>query len=490
MTLAATYESADARVKLDLSALPLVANLPIYVERQLPGSSDWALVRGGAPAVPNAATATIYDYEFTPNVINSYRARTDARYDSFSRTLADDWGSLDSGEAWTESAGTGAITDFDVGSGFGSMTMSTVGSSRTAATTVASGDQDVYVDMAVSATATGASLLASIFGRQLNTLNFYSFDVFFQTDGTLTTRLQKTVAGVATTLKSVTPGITYSAAQFVRARLRVLGSTVQAKVWSALVSEPGPWTISLVDGSLTTGSTVLLRGRSETGNTNVNPQIRFDNFRAADIGTATLAFASVGTANVTPTFGEDEVWLKFPLLPFLNREIDLCNWTPELRPARGQVFEVLGRRLPVAVTDVRGSRRFDIVIAAEDSTEAEAIELALSFGDVGFIQPPGANTLCEKTRRFYPAQGYFFLGDLTSTRIFDGAFPQVLTMPLTEVAAPDPAVIGVTSTWQGIINAAAAGDFGTNNWSGVIATFATWFDVQQYQSDPGDEVVG
>ncbi|HEY3484348.1 MAG TPA: hypothetical protein VGK49_03140, partial [Ilumatobacteraceae bacterium] len=50
-------------------------------------------------------------------------------------------------------------------------------------------------------------------------------------------------------------------------------------------------------------------------------------------------------------------------------------------------------------------------------------------------------------------------------------------LPMTEVAAPGPEVVGSTVTWETLI-----AEFGT--WANVLAEFGTWEEVAEYVADP------
>lgn len=193
-------------------------------------------------------------------------------------------------------------------------------------------------------------------------------------------------------------------------------------------------------------------------------------YNASNVEVATYTYTAAITVTVVGT------WFKSVTFPFLNRTITVTDFDELTRPARGGVFDVLGRRLPVAVTEVRGSRRFALTLRAANKAEAEAITLLFSFGDVLLFQPPAGCNL--------PDQGYFFIGDTGETRPpRHDSTARYFTLEMTETAAPDPAVIGYAATWTGIGAAYAT-------WAAVVAAFPTWADVASYVSAPSDEVVG
>ncbi len=169
------------------------------------------------------------------------------------------------------------------------------------------------------------------------------------------------------------------------------------------------------------------------------------------------------------------VWLKNVGRPYLNRRVTVAGFSDVVAPARGGVFDVLGRRLPVAVTDVRGSRRYELTLVAADAAEASAIEFALSFGDTMLLHVPAGCVV--------PASMHVFVGDLATSRHSARATRRFLSLPLTEVDAPAAGVVGATITWQGVMNAYPT-------WADLLAAQASWLTLLESISAPSDEVVG
>lgn len=474
MTLVATFDPTNSRVALVGTVMPAIPGMDVFVERQV-GTGDWEGVRSGFPVIVSAGGFTIYDYEFTPNVLNNYRVRTDFVWDDMAPPVANSWGSADAGGAWTFS--TGVAADWDKAANVGTyvMTSATGVVSRQSLTVANAVQLDYFATVSQSQTVTGGGLFAQFRARGLT--NDIVTRVRFNAAGTVDLFLFEggVQVGAALAVFSFAAGNSYNV------RTRMVGQYYQAKLWQVGTTEPTAWNVSYTSLINPVSGSITVEASRETGNTNVNPVMTFSNFHVANLDTVTPQYSSLGTSSSTPT--QNSAWVKFPLRPFLNFQATLCNWSPEVRVARGTVFEVLGRRMPVAVNDVRGSRAFNVIFRAQDSTEAEAIELALSFGDTIYLQTPGPDTVCLLNKRRYPASGYFFVEDVTSTRVVDGRPTQSIDFDVRETDGPDPAVDYATTTWQGIIN-----NFAT--WSTVQAAFATWLLVQQYQSDPADEIVG
>lgn len=220
---------------------------------------------------------------------------------------------------------------------------------------------------------------------------------------------------------------------------------------------------------ISTGDTLLLDDYEFTPGVVNTYRVRA--YNASNVEVPTYSY----TATVTPTL--DSVWLKSIARPFLNRAVQVVDFSDVEMPARGALFEILGRRAPVAVTDVRGSRRYVLSLRAVTREEADAIELALSFGDVVLVHVPDD---CPVPRSMFAVVGDVSIGRAGSKHDTEQRY---ITLPLTEVAAPAAELVGSTSTYGGLASA-----YGT--YADLAADFATYLDLAQYVASPDDEVVG
>jgi len=174
---------------------------------------------------------------------------------------------------------------------------------------------------------------------------------------------------------------------------------------------------------------------------------------------------------ITPAL--DTVWIKSIARPFLNRPITVVGWSDITRAARGGEFDVVGRSMPVAVTDVRSSKAWTLDVSTADRVEADALDLTLAAGDVMLIHVPADCAI---------PGGYVNIGDTTERRTNQRGQTRVFSLPCREVATPGPAVIGSTSTWTSVL--ATYGD-----WSAVAAAHLTWADLLTLIGDPSEVIV-
>jgi hypothetical protein len=171
----------------------------------------------------------------------------------------------------------------------------------------------------------------------------------------------------------------------------------------------------------------------------------------------------------------DQVWLKVPAAPFMNRIITISEAGDKARPARTSLFEIVGRQNDIAVSDVRPSMNYPLKVRTFTYDEETDLDFILSSGEVLYFQLPAANKSMTS--------GYFSAGDVTWGPPGSRARPErIFNIPLTEVAAPGSDVVGSTYTWASVV-----ADYAT--WSTEIAANATWSALLQRVGNPGDVIV-
>lgn len=175
---------------------------------------------------------------------------------------------------------------------------------------------------------------------------------------------------------------------------------------------------------------------------------------AADVVTA--------TAQVVRSGDPAHAWIKFIAAPHLNRKIKLTGWSPISRASRNATYDVKGRTTPVVVTDVHSSRQVEIQVRTADIEETDRLDAALQQGYAIFLHTCSGTALPS----MYAAVGQYEWVSPTP-RSKAGQW----RIPLTEVAAPPPSVVGASTTWEAVLT-----QYGT--WAELLDAAATWQEIQ------------
>lgn len=232
--------------------------------------------------------------------------------DKFSRVTASDWGTPDYGPVWQR--GGGVASDYSTSGTEGVHTLTTVNVSRRSFIDWVEPDVDMYVDVAVSAIATGGSLFGGPTLRHTSGDNLYMARVDFNTSSQVVLTLRERVAGVEAVLDTYTTNMSYSANVPVRVRFQVKGSELKAKIWRASDLEPKQWQAEATDTSLTASPFVGLRSIASSSNTNVNPQVKYDNYVMVSPQEFTVVRSQNGVVK-SHTAGTDVRLAKTPIVP-------------------------------------------------------------------------------------------------------------------------------------------------------------------------------
>ena len=257
------------------------------VQRSVP-AGQWTYLEETVTAPSTAGRARVrVRHGGTPSTSDVYyawavrltRATSDWANDTFNRTVTDGWGEMDSGDDWVNSGG--AAGDYDVTSGYGSHTLTSDDVARVSTISLPGDDFDLYVDVTTSAAATGDTIKGGLAARVTDADNLYIMSFWFRTDGLLGINLAKRVGGTETPLLFVERELGYTAGSYFRLRFQGVGGRLKAKAWRQGDFESPAWHIDVQDTDLTSGD-VGVYSITNPGNTNTNPQVRYDNFRVAN----------------------------------------------------------------------------------------------------------------------------------------------------------------------------------------------------------------
>lgn len=267
-------DSQLGRLGTDSSTLTIAAN-----------TNDTSLTIGTTDPLPWDTAASGFDI-LIDGIRVTVSAIASALSDTFGRTVSNGFGNATSGQLYTTSGG--SASDYNVGSGVGTILLSTVNASRQVSVGAGWTDMTVSVQFKVPAVATGASLDCGLQIRKVNTSNYYDAELKFNTDQTVVLRFNKNVASSFTTgFATVTLPFTYSAAQVINVKAQCFGTSLMAKAWPSGTVEPG-WSLVTTDSGVSASGGVGVRAIAETGNTNTSPTFSIDNLSVLNPQTFTV----------------------------------------------------------------------------------------------------------------------------------------------------------------------------------------------------------
>lgn len=192
---------------------------------------------------------------------------------------------------------------------------------------------------------------------------------------------------------------------------------------------------------------------------------RVRSYNGSDVLQATF------TATITQAL--DKPWLKSVTRPYLNQQFEPADASDVVHTNRSQVFPIVGRSFPVAVTDIASGLTYELTVATLTAGDAADLLYMVTSGDILFLHAPTD----------FPAPvGYFTVGDVRETRQTMPWARRWFTLPLTQVAAPGPEVVGTTYTWASVLN-----EYG--DWTAVLADNPTWADLLARVASPSEVIV-
>jgi len=202
-------------------------------------------------------------------------------HDTFSRDTANGWGTSESGQAFSNGGGVAADFSTNKAAAEGRHTMSTVNASRRSFINADALDIDAQCFISTSALATGASIVAGLTARHIDSSNLYIGRLEFNTNGTINVSIRKFVLGVGTTIANVVTGLTHVANTKYGLRFSVRGSTLRVKAWlaSAPQAEDAAWHINIQDTDRTDADFWGTYSILSTGNTNVGLVVSYSQIR-------------------------------------------------------------------------------------------------------------------------------------------------------------------------------------------------------------------
>jgi hypothetical protein len=468
MTVALTYDNTLSRVRITVSGITAAAD-HVLIERST-NQISWTTVRGGSTVAIAAGVATLDDYEFTPNVVNYYRASlvdTTAHSHVATGTAATSGNAaanatlspplpagLVAGDAMYLMASIRNSGAGTVNTPTGWTPIITSGNVALFGRRYVSGDTAPTVSF--SGAVANASVIAQIYGRRNTDI------VPVTTAAQLNASAQNIAYPAATVTQDGCLGLVIGWKQDDWTSVDPLaGAAENAEIVETVGDDAGMvWDriVQTTAANIPAGSFTVTGGLAAISRGIV-----------AVFGLA--PYVTQESATITPNL--TAVWLKSLARPFLNRSVTVVDWSDVTRESRTGVFAVVGRSFPVAVTDLHGSRQWTVEVLAATAAEADAMDLLISTGEVQYVQVPAGCRVPD---------GYVALGDTTERRPRARATRRVFALPLTEVAAPGANVVPAVGTCQTVLNNYAT-------CQAVLTAFATCADLLQLVGSPADVVV-
>jgi hypothetical protein len=200
--------------------------------------------------------------------------------DNFTRETSGSFGTSDDGTVWLQSAASSTV-----GTSLSGYAFVTLLSSPSTIRLFQAGnttqeilvDSEVYTRVTVDQTATGQALLPSVIFRLFTSSDYYRLRVQHNTDSSISLSVTRTSTQHGST---VSAGFDYTPGTFVNVRAQCIGHVVRGKVWQDGTPEPASWMIEeeITSDTITHGYTGL-SASAFSGNTNTNPQLRYDIFQ-------------------------------------------------------------------------------------------------------------------------------------------------------------------------------------------------------------------
>lgn len=465
MTVTLTYDSTLARVRI--AATGLAAADVASVERSTDGVR-WTTVRG-ASAVPVAAGVlgrTVDDYEFPSDVLTTYRVR------------GIESGAITFVAAGTAGAGNNAsvtpglpagLIEGDLLVAFATIRNSGTGTVNTPAGWTTAKDNGntrmmtrryVAGDVAPTITFTGGVANADTLSR---------IAAFRRADAS--------PAASTAQLNGSAQNIAYGALTPTADGYAIIAAAWRQDDWTSVATLAG-WTeiseqtsttgddasqawdylIQTTATAIPSGSFVVTGGLAAIS-------------RSMVVAFPHAEYLNSQTATITPAL--DGIWLKSIAKPFLNRRVTVTDWSAPTRPARGGVFEVVGRSAPTAVNDVRGSKRFVLTVMTTDRADEDNLDIVLSPNDIMLIHTAATCAV---------PGGYVTIGDSTDARNVRPSARRFWDLPCTVTNPPGQDVVGAISTCQTVLNTYAT-------CADVLVAHATCADLLTLVGSPSDVLV-
>jgi hypothetical protein len=217
--------------------------------------------------------------------------------DTWSRTVANGWGTATTGGAWTV---VGGNTAFAADGSGGTIALATAGSARSGLLAGASAlNTDETFTIASDKAVVGTGQYAyAILRHQASGVEYWGKIHFTATGGIYLNASAYTTTAEVALGPEVSSGLTRVPGTAVNVRFQVIGTspaTIRGRAWAVGSTEPTTWNFTGTDSTvaLQHAGTVGLRATTSSTSTNIPITFRFDNLTVLDLGAAATASISL-----------------------------------------------------------------------------------------------------------------------------------------------------------------------------------------------------
>lgn len=182
---------------------------------------------------------------------------------------------------------------------------------------------------------------------------------------------------------------------------------------------------------------------------------------------APRAFTDQATTSLTPVLPNKNTrpyWLMNPGRPGQNLRVEITGFAEYNQAGKTGIFEILGRSVPVVVTDIMQSETFSFDIDAPTKTQAKEIAQRLALGETMYLLSGDSSNDVDTV----------YFSTLSLKRKPDALRSSwTITVEARVTGQPAPAVYGSTYTWADVVAdyaswTALVSDPQNTSWSNVV----------------------
>lgn len=159
---------------------------------------------------------------------------------------------------------------------------------------------------------------------------------------------------------------------------------------------------------------------------------------------------SAETDSITPSL-DGHPWLKSIKYPLQNTAVRVSDYGDIQNASRAAAFSVEGRALPTGVFELSGGRDHTLILRTTDQATEDHLKVMVRTGDWFYIHVPTVGVAGREGNLLLPGSMYVMMGTPTIHRIGGVSGEHLISLPLTEVTAPGPDVVGTTLTVGGLV---------------------------------------